>query len=231
MDSVAIITARGGSRRIPRKNVRDFLGKPIIGYSIAAALESQCFAEVMVSTDDEEIAQIARRLGAVVPFMRSAETSNDTAITVAVLKEVLAEYARRGREFEAACCIFPAAPLITAGRLREGMQMLAADPALASVIPVLRFGYPIQRALKIEDARLSFISPEYINSRSQELMTAYHDSGQWYWFRTAAFARYGQLFNIACAPIILDAMEAQDIDHENDWELAEIKYRRQHKKA
>jgi pseudaminic acid cytidylyltransferase len=225
MNAVAIITARGGSKRIPRKNVRDFLGKPIIAYSIAAAIESQCFAEVMVSTDDAEIAEIARRFGAAAPFMRSAETANDTATTVAVLQEVLSEYSRRGRPFEAACCIYPAAPLITAERLREGMRILAADPKLESVIPVLRYGHPIQRALKIEESRLVMVSPEHAFTRSQDLTATYHDAGQWYWFRTAPFARSGKLFSDACAPVVLEATEAQDIDDEDDWKLAEIKYR------
>jgi N-acylneuraminate cytidylyltransferase len=224
MNSVAIITARGGSRRIPRKNIRDFLGKPILGYPIAAALESGCFQEVMVSTDDEEIAEIARKFGATVPFMRSAKTSDDFATTADVLKEVLAEYSRRGREFEAACCIYPTAALVTAERLREGMRILAADVTLESVMPVLRFGYPIQRALKIENSRLSMISPEYMNSRSQDLMPVYHDAGQWYWFRTAPFLRAGKISGEFCAPVILDEMDAQDIDNEDDWRLAEMKY-------
>jgi pseudaminic acid cytidylyltransferase len=231
VNSIAIITARGGSKRIPRKNVRDFLGKPIIAYSIAAAMESQCFVEVMVSTDDDEIADIAKRYGAVVPFMRSAETANDTATTAAVLREVLAEYAKRGREFEAACCIYPAAPLITPNRLIEGMQILAMNLTLESVVPVLRYGHPIQRALKIEGSRLAMISPEYMTTRSQDLMAAYHDAGQWYWFRTAPFAHSGKVFGDACAPVVLDATEAQDIDDEDDWKLAEIKCRLRLEKA
>jgi pseudaminic acid cytidylyltransferase len=231
MDAVAIITARGGSRRIPRKNIRDFLGKPIVAYSIAAALEAGCFQEVMVSTDDAEIAEVARSFGAAVPFLRSAKTSDDFATTADVLREVLAEYAERGRPFEAACCIYPTAPLATAERLREGMRLLAADAALESVVPVLRFGYPIQRALKIENGLLSMILPEHINSRSQDLMPAYHDAGQWYWFRTAAFLRSGKLFGAVCAPVVLDEMEAQDIDNEEDWKLAEMKFRLRQEKT
>jgi N-acylneuraminate cytidylyltransferase len=225
MDSVAIITARGGSRRIPRKNISDFLGKPVIAYSIAAALESRCFSEVMVSTDDAEIAEIARGYGATVPFMRSQQNANDFATTADVLREVLLEYLQRGRRFGAACCIYPAAPLITPERLREGMRMLAADSTLESVVPVLRFRYPIQRALRIENARLAMILPENINSRSQDLMPAYHDAGQWYWFRTEPFLRRGQVFGEACRPVVLGELEAQDIDEQDDWELAEIKYR------
>jgi pseudaminic acid cytidylyltransferase len=224
MNAVAIITARGGSRRIPRKNIRDFLGKPILGYPIAAVMESGCFEEVMVSTDDAEIAEIARRFGASVPFMRSAKTSDDFAATADVLREVLAEFAQRGREFEAACCIYPTAALMTPERLRQGKRTLENDATIDSVAPVLRFGYPIQRALKIENTRLSMISPEYMNSRSQDLMPAYHDAGQWYWLRTAAFLRTGKIFGDCCAPVILDETEAQDIDNEEDWRLAEMKY-------
>ncbi len=225
MNALAIIPARGGSRRIPRKNIRDFFGTPVIGYPIAAALASACFQEVMVSTDDAEIAEVARSLGAKVPFMRSAKTSDDLAGTEDVLKEVLAEYARYGREFEAACCIYPTTPLLTAERLQEGMRILAADGAIESVVPVLRFGYPIQRALKIENSRLEMISPEYMDSRSQDLQPAYHDAGQWYWLRVPAFLRTEKLFCAACAPLVLDEAEAQDIDNEDDWRLAKVKYR------
>ena len=225
VNALAIITARGGSRRIPRKNIRDFFGKPIIGYPIAAALASGCFQEVMVSTDDAEIAGVARSFGATVPFMRSAKTSDDFAGTEDVLKEVLAEYSRRGREFKAACCIYPTTPLVTAERLQEGMRILATDEAIETVVPVLRFGYPIQRALKIENSRLAMISPEYMNSRSQDLQAAFHDAGQWYWLRIAAFRHSGELFGAVCAPVVLDESEAQDIDNEDDWLLAEIKYR------
>lgn len=225
MNAVAIITARGGSKRIPRKNIRDFLGKPIISYPIAAALESGCFDEVMVSTDDEQIAKIAQVYGAMSPFMRSATTSDDYASTNDVLVEVLKEYALRGRTFAAACCIYPTASLLTAERLREGRRKLASDQAIESVIPVLRFGYPIQRALKIENDRLSMIASEYYNSRSQDLMPTYHDAGQWYWFRTEAFLRSEKLLASVCVPVLLDEMEAQDIDNEYDWQLAELKYR------
>ncbi|MGD0283922.1 MAG: pseudaminic acid cytidylyltransferase, partial [Dissulfurispiraceae bacterium] len=175
-------------------------------------------------TDDAEIAEIAQKFGATVPFMRSAKTSDDFATTADVLMEVFAEYSRCGREFEAACCIYPTAALVTAERLREGMRILAADATLESVMPVLRFGYPIQRALKIENSRLLMISPEYMNSRSQDLMPVYHDAGQWYWFRIAAFLRTEELIGESCAPVILDEMDAQDIDNEDDWRLAEMKY-------
>lgn len=222
-NAVAIITARGGSKRIPRKNLRTFFGKPIISYPIAAALESGCFEEVMVSTDDEEIAAVARQLGAEVPFMRSAKTSDDSATTVDALKEVINDYAARGRQFELGCCIYPVAALVTPARLREGMDRLVADPTVDTVVPVLRFGHPIQRALKIENGRLFMIAAEHVTSRSQDLMAAYHDAGQWYWFRTSGLLRTGVLFGRASAPVVLEEMEAQDIDSEPDWQLAELK--------
>ena len=150
MSSIAIIPARGGSKRIPRKNIRDFFGKPIIAYSIEAALASGIFDEVMVSTDDEEIAKVAQEYGAKVPFFRSEENSGDMAMTVPVLIEVLQEYEKIGRVYNYLCCIYPCAPFVTAGRLKEGMELLRSSGA-DSVLPVVRFSYPPQRCLVIRD--------------------------------------------------------------------------------
>lgn len=222
--SIAIITARGGSKRIPRKNIKDFLGKPIIAYSIAAALEAGCFEEVMVSTDDREIAEVALRFGAKVPFLRSAEMASDFATTADVLVEVLNDYRQQREEFEYCCCIYPTAPFVTAGKLRLGHDLLlktGADTAL----PVVRFSYPIQRALKIEGNRLGMIWPEHLNSRSQDLMPAYHDSGQFYFFRVERFMATQKLFGSDTVPIELLETEVQDIDTEEDWKIAEMKYR------
>jgi N-acylneuraminate cytidylyltransferase len=225
MRSLAIIPARGGSKRIPGKNIREFAGRPIIGHAIASARAAGCFDEIMVSTDDPEIAAVARRCGASVPFMRSARAADDHATTAQVVTEVLTEYQRNGSEFEAGCCLYPTAVLTTPHRLLEGQRLLAADPSLDSVVPVLRFGHPIQRALMIEGGRLAMVNPEHMSTRSQDLPASYHDAGQWYWFRVAAFLRSGRLFGAACAPVPLDEMEAQDIDNEADWRLAELKYR------
>lgn len=222
--SVAIITARGGSKRIPRKNIKDFLGKPIIAYSITAALEAGCFDEVMVSTDDQEIADVALRCGAKVPFFRSAETSNDYSTTADVLVEVISEYRNRGQEFAYACCIYPTAPFVTAKKLKLGHDLLVTSGA-DSALPVVRFGYPIQRALKIEENRLGMIWPEHLNSRSQDLMPAYHDSGQFYWFRVESFLTSRKLFAEHTVPIEMPESEVQDIDNEEDWKMAEMKYR------
>ncbi|GFO68508.1 pseudaminic acid cytidylyltransferase [Geomonas limicola] len=224
MNCLAIVTARGGSKRIPRKNIRSFLGRPIIAYSIAAALESGCFSRVMVSTDDAEIAQVARELGAEVPFLRSAATSDDFATTAEVLLEVLAEYARRGEEFDCACCLYPTAPFVTAERLREAHRLLLTSGADAAV-PVVRFSFPIERALEIRDGRLAFRHPEFRNSRSQDLTPAFHDSGQFYFFRVPPFLASRSLFGEQTVALELPETEVQDIDTEEDWQLAELKYR------
>src|SRR5438270_12846523 len=181
MSAVAIITARGGSRRIPRKNIRPFLGRPIIAYSIEAALGSGLFDEVMVSTDDDEIAAVAEEHGAAVPFRRSAAMSDDHATTADVLQEVLGEYGGRGRSFDHACCIYPTAPFVTAERLRVAFARLTASGA-DCVIPVARFGFPIWRAFCMDDDRLSYVWPEHAPKRSQDLPPAFHDAGQFYFF-------------------------------------------------
>lgn len=222
--NVAIITARGGSKRIPRKNIKDFLGKPIIAYSIFAAIESGCFEEVMVSTDDHEIADVARNFGAEIPFLRSDETSNDFATTADVLFEVLNDYNRMGKSFDYACCIYPTAPFVTPEKLKQGNELLL-NTGSESVFPVARFGYPIQRAVQIENNHLSMIWPEHMNSRSQDLQPAYHDTGQFYWFAVAPFMRSKKLFTDHSAPIIVPETEVQDIDNEDDWKIAEMKYR------
>lgn len=222
--SVAIITARGGSKRIPRKNVKDFLGKPILAYSIAAALEAGCFREVMVSTDDEEIAEIAASCGARVPFFRSAATSNDFATTADVIGEVLAVYRDQGTDFSYACCIYPTAPFVSAEKLRRGHRLLQESGA-DSVVPVVRFGYPIQRALKIEAGRLKMICPEHLNSRSQDLMPAYHDCGQFYWLSVPRFLETRRLFSECTVPLEVPESEVQDIDTLEDWKIAEMKFR------
>lgn len=221
--AVAIITARGGSKRIPRKNIRDFQGQPIIAYSIAAARAARCFSEVMVSTDDPEIAEIALRYGALVPFMRSAQRSNDTATTAEVILEVLQEYRSRGQVFDFACCIYPTAPFVTAQKLDSSMELLR-HPGTDAVVPVVRFGYPILRALKIEDDTLKMVWPENMNARSQDLPPAYHDAGQFYWLRVGAFEKHRKLFPENTKPLVVSELEVQDIDTEADWKIAEIKY-------
>lgn len=223
MNNIAIITARGGSKRIPRKNIKDFCGKPIMIYSIAAALESRLFNEVMVSTDDEEIAEIALRAGARVPFMRSAATSNDYATTSDVLCEVLEEYRKRGMDFEHMACLYPTAPFITADKLKAAMTLMLETGA-DSVIPVVQFSFPPQRCNVIRNGLLEMKWPENLTVRSQDLEPLYHDCGQFYMAKVDAFLRYQQLLTPKTCPMILSEEEVQDIDSESDWEIAEIKY-------
>lgn len=225
--NLAIITARGGSKRIPRKNIKEFCGKPILCYSIAAAVESGVFEEVMVSTDDEEIAEVARNAGAVVPFFRSAENAGDYASTDDVIMEVLRAYQKIGRQFEAFCCIYPTAPFLSAQRIRGAMELLdKAD----SVMPVVPFSYPPQRGLVINEK--GFVErefPQYAAARSQDLPKIYHDCGQFYACRTEAFLKAGTTDVERLLPLVLDELEVQDIDTPEDWALAEMKYRLLHK--
>lgn len=222
-NALAIITARGGSKRIPRKNVRPFLGRPILAYSIEAALTSGLFDEVMVSSDDEEILQLARTLGAATPFTRSAGTSNDTATTAEVLLEVVSEYRRQGREFEYLCCVYPTAPFVSAGKLQQADALLR-DSGADAVVPVTAFSFPIWRSFKIEDGRLAFNWPENALRRSQDLPKAFHDCGQFYFVRTSSFLAQRRMIMDHTVPIVVPEEEAQDIDTEDDWKIAEIKY-------
>lgn len=220
---IAIITARGGSKRIPRKNIKEFCGKPILSYSIQAAAESGIFDTVMVSTDDREIADIAEKYGAEVPFFRSADTANDYATTSDVLLEVLSEYEKRGEHFDIAVCIYPTAPFVTAKKLRTAVDQLEKSNA-DTLIPVVSFSYPPQRAMVIENERLIFKNPQYLNSRSQDLTPHYHDAGQFCVFRTEAFKVNRNLMIGDILPFIVSELEVQDIDNQIDWEIAEMKY-------
>lgn len=226
MRTLCIIPARGGSKRIPRKNLRPFLGEPIIVHCIRAALAAGCFSEVMVSTDDAEIAAVARSAGASVPFFRSAENAGDHAGTAAVLQEVLKDYAGQGGEFDLACCLYPTAVFASPALLRRGRDLLIEDDATDSVIPVVRYGHPIQRSMRMEAGRLAMRWPEHLQTRSQDLEAAFHDAGQFYWFRVSAFQRHGRLMTEATRGLELAESEVQDVDNEVDWELAEIKRRR-----
>jgi N-acylneuraminate cytidylyltransferase len=225
MTAVAIIPARGGSKRIPRKNIRTFNGEPIISYAIRAALESGVFAEVMVSTDDEEIAHVARQRGAQVPFLRSAASSDDRATTLDVLVEVLDSYRRLGREFDTLCCLYPTAVLTLPEALRAGAARLQAEATAACVLPVVAYSYPIQRALLVRDSWLQMVQPDQVNARTQDLEPTYHDAGQWYWIRVRALR--DPVFRIlgpASVPIVVGSLAAQDIDTEEDWAMAEAKF-------
>lgn len=223
MKRIAIITARGGSKRIPRKNILPFNGQPIITYSIKAAIESGLFDEVMVSTDDDEIAAVAKDCGAKIPFMRSEATSNDFANTEDVLREVIEEYGKRGITFESMCCIYPTAPFISAERLKEAVEKFEASDA-ETLLPVVRFSYPPQRGLVIKEDYLVFKQPEFMQSRSQDLEKMYHDVGQFYIMNTEAFLKNGAIMKGKIIPFEIPELEVQDIDDMTDWKLAEIKY-------
>ncbi len=224
MKRIAMITARGGSKRIPRKNIKPFLGKPIINYSIEAALESGMFQEVMVSTDDEEIATIARKAGANVPFMRSEATSNDYATTADVIREVLESYEKLGQTFDQVCCIYPTAPFITSARLVEAMTLLTKHEC-ETVMPVVPFSFPPQRCVVIREGQLQAKFPEHMMKRSQDLEPQYHDAGQFYCVDIKAFDHQYKLIMEHTIPLVLRELEVQDIDTLEDWELAEVKYK------
>ena len=224
MKNIAIITGRGGSKRIPRKNIRDFLGKPIIAYSIEAALESGLFDEVMVSTDDQEIADIARQYGAVVPFIRSEKNSDDFSGTGDVLIEVINEYRKLNKEFDYGCCLYPTAPFVTPNKLKESFTLLR-DKQFDTVFPVVEFSFPILRALKMEDGKVAPVWPEHYSKRSQDLAPAYHDAGQFYWFEISSFLETKSLVSGNTGAIIVEENSVQDIDTEDDWNLAEMKYK------
>ncbi len=223
MSSLAIITARGGSKRIPKKNIRDFCGKPMIAYSIEAALSADIYDEVMVSTDSDEIALIAKEYGASVPFMRSEKTSNDHATTRDVLMEVLSEYEKMGRIFDDMTCIYPTAPFVTARKLKEAMGIFK-ETGSSLLIPVVQFSYPPQRAYVIENGKLSFKWEEFRYSRSQDLEPFYHEAGQFYCYKIMDYIAADGAIKENIVPFILQETEVQDIDTEEDWKMAELKF-------
>ncbi|SHF90300.1 N-acylneuraminate cytidylyltransferase [Salegentibacter echinorum] len=221
--NLCIIPARGGSKRIPRKNIKNFLGKPIIAYSITAALESKLFDEVMVSTDDEEIAEVAKKYGAKVPFMRSQKNADDFATTVDVLLEVTQKYEASDQTFDNICCIYPTAPFTTSVKLKEAFHKLQQED-LDSVFPIMAYSYPIQRSLRLKDDKITFFYPEFEEARSQDLEDAFHDAGQFYFFKTKSLLENKTIFSVKTGGIVINELEAQDIDSKTDWKIAEIKY-------
>jgi len=224
MSNIAIITARGGSKRIPRKNIKEFCGKPILVYSIEAALNSGCFDEVMVSTDDAEIAEIAKAAGASVPFFRSAKTADDFATTADVIEEVLEEYAKLGKTFEYACILYPTAPFVTGEKLRKAMELLRNEGA-DSVLPIVQFSFPPQRAFISVDGCIRYAEEKYAKARSQDLQPMYHDCGQFCCFTTKLFLTKRTLVTENTRGIVCPESEVQDIDNLEDWLLAELKYK------
>ena len=221
---LAIITARGGSKRIPRKNIKLFNGFPIIKYSIEAALKSNEFDEVMVSTDDEEIAEIAIKYGASVPFFRSQKNSDDHSGTAEVIEEVILDYKNKNILFDYVCCIYPTAPFVTANIIKEAMSKLISFSA-DCVLPVVRYSYPVQRSLKIVNGSVLMNWPENYSARSQDLSPFFHDCGQFYCLNVKSLLEQKKLFAKKTIPIEISELEMQDIDNEVDWKLAELKYK------
>lgn len=223
MANLAIIPARGGSKRIPKKNIKSFLGKPIIAYSIDAAINSKLFEQVIVSTDDVEIANIAINYGASVPFFRSKENSNDFSSTFSVIEEVLLKLESMNFKFDNICCIYPCAPFVTKKKLIEAYEYFKLNN-FDSLFPIIQFGFPVQRGLKIENNKLKFVNPEYSLSRSQDLEKIFHDAGQFYWLNSSKCILEKKLITENTGYIEIKELEGQDIDNIIDWKLAELKY-------
>lgn len=221
---IAIIPARGGSKRIPRKNIKFFFGRPIIEYSINVALETGLFDEVMVSTDDQEIAEVSLKAGAKVPFLRSIENSNDFASTADVICEVLQCYQSINKVYEFGCCIYPTAPFINSDLLKKGYELFKNN-SFDVVYPVTQFPYPIQRSIRIvENSKGEMIWPENNTKRSQDLEPIFHDVGQYYWFNSDILLQKKTLNTDNFGVIIIKELMSQDIDNEEDWKLAELKF-------
>lgn len=224
MNRICIIPARGGSKRIPRKNIKLFLGKPIIGYSIKAAIDSKLFDEVMVSTEDQEIMSISENLGASIPFKRSEKLSDDFTSTFDVLNDVLNRYNKKGKNYDYACCLYPTAPFITSKILEEAFDLMIKN-SYDSVFPIIEYGHPIQRAIKLNNKKIEYVSSENINKRTQDLEKRFHDAGQFYWFSVEKLMMSKKLITNNSSGLIMSKNSMQDIDEIEDWSLAELKFK------
>jgi N-acylneuraminate cytidylyltransferase len=220
---IAIIPARGGSKRIPKKNIKSFFGEPIIKYSIEAAKKSGCFDEVMVSTDDIEISKISKECGASVPFLREENTSNDCASMEDVLIEVIDKYSKLGKKYKYGCCLMATAPFLSSEDIKEGAALIDKGDSI-SVFTVVQYSYPVQRALEIKDDWVNLVWPENLDKRSQELEPRYHDAGQFYFFDVEKFKIERQLLSQNSKAIVLPEIKVQDIDTIDDWVMAESKF-------
>lgn len=221
---IAIIPARGGSKRIPRKNIKLFHGKPMIAYSIEAALKANCFDKIIVSTDDQEIADIAVKYGAEVPFVRPADIANDHATTMDVIQHAISWCESQNFSLELLCCIYATAPFISADDLSQGLQLMSTDD-IDYAFSATSFAFPIQRAIGLnENHRVHMFQPEHANTRSQDLPEAFHDAGQFYWGKVAAFKAGKPLFSPSAKAILIPRKRVQDVDTLEDWEFAEALY-------
>jgi N-acylneuraminate cytidylyltransferase len=218
---LAVIPARGGSKRIPRKNIKEFCGKPMIAWSIEAAIRSGCFDQVVVSTDDAEIADVARQYGASVPFMRPAELSDDYTGTLPVIRHAIEWFNGQGQTVEQVCCLYATAPFVCVEDIQRGLQILE-ETGSDYAFSVTSYAFPIQRAIRLtEQGRVEMFSPEHFNTRSQDLEEAYHDAGQFYWGRASAWLQGKMIFSPDSAPVLLPRHRVQDIDTPDDWLRAE----------
>ena len=223
--NICVIPARGGSKRIPRKNIKEFNGKPIIAYSIEAALQSNCFSQVIVSTDDDEISEVAKKYGALVPFVRPDELSNDYAGTISVIKHAIEWMENNNNYIESVCCLYATAPFIQSKIISKAYQQLK-DSNSDYCFSVTSFSFPIQRAIKIvQGDKVDMFYPEHFNTRSQDLEEAYHDAGQFYWGKAQAFKDESPLFSEVATPYVLPRYLVQDIDTMEDWIRAEAMYK------
>jgi pseudaminic acid cytidylyltransferase len=223
--NIAIIPARGGSKRIPRKNIKEFHGKPMIAYSIEAALESKCFDKIIVSTDDAEIADVAIKYGAAVPFIRPADIADDYATTLDVIKHAIEFTELQEWGVKNVCCIYATAPFLTSAFIQRGFVELTSN-CIDYAFSATSFPFPIQRALKLNDAQcVEMFQPEHLNTRSQDLEEAYHDAGQFYWGTAGAFIAKKAIFGTRSKAVLLPRKRVQDIDTPEDWDLAEALYR------
>lgn len=220
--NIAIIPARGGSKRIPRKNIKSFHGKPMIAWSIEAAQQSGIFDRIIVSTDDEEIAAVAREYGAEVPFIRPADIANDYATTGDVISHAIVWLTNQGHRPEQVCCLYATAPFVEPDDLRQGLVLLNSTADCQYVFSATRFSFPIQRAIKLDElGKVSMFDPEHQLTRSQDLVEAYHDAGQFYWGRASAWATNQPIFAAHSQVVLLPGFRVQDIDTPEDWLRAE----------
>ena len=222
--NIAIIPARGGSKRIERKNVRDFCGKPMIAWSIETALESGLFDKVVVSTDCPGISEVARRYGALTPFTRPTELSDDHTPTIPVIRHAIEWLCGEGESMTLVCCLYATAPFVIADDLKRGCRALQSDSELEFAFSVTGFGFPIQRALKIENGRIEMLQPEHELTRSQDLAATYHDAGQFYWGTVDAFLQRDGVYSARSAAVMIPACRVQDIDTPDDWTRAELMF-------
>ncbi|MDG2013198.1 MAG: pseudaminic acid cytidylyltransferase [Pirellulaceae bacterium] len=223
--NIAIIPARGGSKRIPRKNLRDFCGKPIIAWSIEAAVTSGLFDQVIVSTDCASIAAVSTAHGASTPFVRPPELSDDFTPTLPVIRHAINWLSAEQRTPENVCCLYATAPFVTSSDLKRGLDSLLSEPKLDFAFSVTHFPFPIQRALTLRDGHVQMLQPEYELTRSQDLSETFHDAGQFYWGRADSFAAHDRIYSANSAPVMIPCHRVQDIDTPEDWTRAECMYR------